>query len=175
MERSDNAPNSRQQANGELAVSFFKDSDSSGYDDEDHWTYPHKFWANWLWKEMQQQGFYQPHIKVTYKSSRHRLYAGKTNVTVNIAIELELCVQPPTKLDFVNALLFISPPLGSGDSIDVPIHDDGPTHRWMQELANNVVKPCRHPHCETNGERAFRLVQKCFQPVPDVALNRKNP
>jgi hypothetical protein len=52
MERSENAPNGRPRANDEVAISFFKDSDSSGYGDEDHWTYPHKFWANWLWKEM---------------------------------------------------------------------------------------------------------------------------
>ena len=121
---------------------------------------------------MQEQGFYKPHIKVRHSSKRERVFDGKAKVKVSIAIEVDVCVIPPTKTDFVNALFFIQGPHNKdNEDIDFPINDEGPTRRWMQMIANQIVKPCRHPNCDVSQRKDFRLVQKCYQPYPAVVLD----
>jgi hypothetical protein len=73
VERSQNAPKRDPTASNdskEANISFFDSDDDGNIDSEHHWTFPHMYWAEWLWKEMQQQGFYSPHVKATYKSDR---------------------------------------------------------------------------------------------------------
>jgi hypothetical protein len=125
---------------------------------------------------MQEQGFYKPHIKVRYNSKRERVFDGSVKVKVSIAVEMDVCVTPPTKIDFVNALFFISGPCNKDkDDFDVAINNEGATRRWMQMIANQIVKPCRHPNCEVSQRKDFRLVQKCYQPCPEVVLDVSVP
>ena len=110
MESNSNAPKEPSSAINDSKnanLSFFDSDDDGNADNEHHWTFPHKYWVEWLWKEMQEQGFYQPHIRVRHDSKRERVFDGKVQVKVSFAVEVDVCVMPPTKIDFVNALFFI--------------------------------------------------------------------
>lgn len=52
---------------------------------------------------------------------------------------------------------------------------DGPTHRWLQMIADEVVKPCRHSNCNKDAVGKFQLVEKCYQAVEPVKLDIKKP
>ena len=91
----------------DFSISLFDSDDDGNADSEHHWTFPHKYWVEWLWKEMQEQGFYRPHIRVRHDSKRERVFEGKVQVKVSFAVEVDVCVMPRTKIDFVNALFFI--------------------------------------------------------------------
>jgi hypothetical protein len=41
----------------------------------------------------------------------------------------------------------------------------------MQMVADEVVKPCKHPHCDASKRKEFRLVQKCYKAYPPVVLD----
>jgi hypothetical protein len=77
-------------------------------------------------------------------------------------MELTLCLKPPTKKDFINALYFIQQEFWDTDDIDAPIHDEGPSRRWMQMVADELVKPCKHLDCSRKTGRRFQLVEKCY-------------
>jgi hypothetical protein len=38
-------------------------------------------------------------------------------------------------------------------------------------IADEVVKPCKHPHCDASKRQEFRLVQKCYKAYPPAVLD----
>ena len=64
-------PENHQNVNDDISELSLKglsssDKSSSSHDYEEHPLYPYKIWLNWLYKEMVDQGFYTPHLKMSY-------------------------------------------------------------------------------------------------------------
>lgn len=142
---------------------------SSDHDREDHPEYPHKKWILWLWRQMQEQGFYKPHMTLVLHTQRQSDYRPFTKTHFSLQSHAKICATAPSKVDFVDALLFIQGPFEVGDSPDLPINGDGPTRRWMQHVADRVVVECKHGDCPR--KRRYSLVNNCEQVWPRVLLD----
>jgi len=119
-----------------------------------------------LYREMVEQGFYTPHIRTTYKGERkpkHDLAAGTFDVRIKIVMQMDVCLQPPTKVDFINALGFIQPLKGE-DELD-PILP-ALTREWCQMVAEKIAESCYHNRCSKLTTPQFALVQKCYKQFP---------
>ena len=109
MEPKHNAPAIANQDAAQLENNAIRapESDSSSCHDEGHWTFPQKYYVHWLWDQMQGEGLYRPHLKISHESKRQSQHDGATTVQLALKIRIDVCVRPPTKIDFVNALLRI--------------------------------------------------------------------
>ena len=87
---------------------------------------------------------------------------GRPRVKFELAMEFDVCVKPPTKKDFIDALYRIQGPMPAKHRPDTPIRDYGPTRRWMQRIADEIVKPCKHHNCNRKTVGKFQLVDKCY-------------
>jgi hypothetical protein len=124
---------------------------------------------------MQAQGFYIPHVGVVHRSRRHHEADNdRVKVKFELAVELRICLRAPTKKDFINALYNIQGGKAE-DDIDNPIRDEGPSYRWMQMVADQLARVCRHPNCGRNTVGQYQLVQQCYSPVPSVNLAIHKP
>jgi hypothetical protein len=116
----------------DLSLSKFKSRSpsSSSHDDPSDWTYPHIPWIKFLYEEMLDQGFYEPHVSTSHRSERTKQHAQPDQVVVklNIVVHMTVCCLAPTKTDFINALGFIQPLLASDGS---EVEGLGPSRAWF--------------------------------------------
>ena len=168
-------------ANAPIRNDPFADLDSchddhhSDPDSEQHWTHPHLVWLEWLFPRLQDQGFYKPHVSLRHRTRRLReLKDGMVKVKFDLGIELRICVRAPTKRDLLKALYNIQGQIDE-ENLDDCINMEGPTPRWLQMIADELAKPCRHPNCHKHTVGKYQLVDKCYLPVPPVSLLNKTP
>jgi hypothetical protein len=100
---------------------------------------------------------------------------GKVKVKFDLAIELSICTRPPTKKDFIKALVHISSAIVPEYEIDTCIRDEGPTPRWIQMIADEIAKKCKHPNCSKKPVGKYQLVEKCHLACEPVYLFTKMP
>ena len=103
------------------------------------------------------------------------LVDGKVKVKFELAIELSICKRPPTKKDFIKAIVHISRAIVPAFEADTPIRGDGPTPRWMQMIVDEIAKKCKHPNCGKKPVRKYQLVEKCHLACDPAYLFTKIP
>ena len=64
-----------------------------------------------LYEALHEQGFYEPHVRITPKSDIDRVEEddGSWSALIQIHVNAEICTMAPSKVDFINALGFIQP------------------------------------------------------------------
>jgi hypothetical protein len=83
---------------------------------------------------------------------------GKVKVQFKLGMEISVCTRPPTKKDFIKAIVRISRAIVPGFETDTPIKDEGPTPRWMQMIVDEISKKCKHPNCSNKTVGKYQLV-----------------
>ena len=99
-------------------------------------------------------------------------------------VNAEVCVQAPTKVDFINALGFIQP---SVEDEALVLAKGGASRAWYQSVADRVFPSCSSssylpshqscqgasqvPHAQLSEEKELKLLCDFHVTLPRVALN----
>ena len=99
---------------------------------------------------MREQGFYEPHVRVTPKSNIERVEEedGSWSTLIQMHINAEICTEAPTKVDFINAVGYIQPEV---EDEALALTKGYASRKWYQSVADRVFPKCKHTDCEKLG------------------------
>ena len=119
---------------------------------------------------LREQGFYEPHVRVTPKGRFERVEEndGSWLSLIQMHVNAEVCVRAPTKLDFINALGFMQPEI-EDEAFVLAKGDAG--RAWYQFVADRVFPSCNHGDCFRLPKNRLQLIRDCFVTLPRVELN----
>ena len=124
------------------------------------------------YQRLRDQGFYEPHVRVTPRGRIERVEAadGSWSTLIQMRVDAEICTRAPTKLDFINALGFIQPLMEDEARV---VAKGGAGRAWYQFVADKVFPGCKHDDCFRlrHPKSRLQLISDCFVTLPRVALN----
>ena len=128
------------------------------------------------YKALHEQGFYEPHVRVTPKSKIERVDEddGSVSTLIQMHVNAEICTEAPSKVDFINALGYIQPEI---DDEALALAKGGADRAWYQFVADKVFPSCKHIDCEKLSVKKLKLIRDCYVEKPRVPLDplQKHP
>jgi hypothetical protein len=135
---------------------------------------------------LREQGFYEPHVRVTPKGNVERVQEddGPWSALIQMHVNAEVCTQAPTKVDFINALGFIQP---EAEDEALAVAKGGASRAWYQLVADRVFPSClqnsclhshwtcqvasQAPNARLSVKNELKLIRDCYVSLPRVALD----